>query len=85
MQKTRRIAPQKACSETKEREVRYRSHDPASKKSSPLDYLKHKNYTIGQKIGSGTFGQVYEGHCKSTGQEVAIKLIKLCVHDISNI
>ena len=57
----------------KEREVRYCSPD---KKVTPVDYLKQRNYTIGQEIGSGTFGQVFEGHCKTTGQEVAIKLIK---------
>jgi len=66
----------------KEREVRYCSPD---KKVTPVDYLKQRNYTIGQEIGSGTFGQVFEGHCKTTGQEVAIKLIKFSSHDKSNI
>ena len=34
----------------------------------------HK-YSVGEKLGSGSFGAVYEAIHNETGQEVAIKLI----------
>ena len=45
------------------------------KNDSPLDAIK--SYRVGKEIGSGSFGKVYEGRCKVTQKQVAIKLIIL--------
>uniref|UniRef100_A0A8C5JMV3 Homeodomain interacting protein kinase 4 n=1 Tax=Junco hyemalis TaxID=40217 RepID=A0A8C5JMV3_JUNHY len=34
-----------------------------------------------QQIHNGTFGQVIQGQCRSTGEMVAIKILKNCDHD----
>ena len=33
-----------------------------------------KNYVLGKKLGSGSFGQIFEGKERKTGRRVAIKL-----------
>ena len=39
-----------------------------------MDLLAGKNYSLLHKIGSGSFGDIYLGKDRSTGEEVAIKL-----------
>nr|XP_030145314.2 homeodomain-interacting protein kinase 4 isoform X1 [Taeniopygia guttata] len=38
-------------------------------------------YDIMAMVGKGTFGQVIQGQCRSTGEMVAIKILKNCDHD----
>ncbi|XP_005057788.1 PREDICTED: homeodomain-interacting protein kinase 4 isoform X1 [Ficedula albicollis] len=38
-------------------------------------------YDIMAMVGKGTFGQVMQGQCRSTGEMVAIKILKNCDHD----
>ncbi|XP_064586993.1 homeodomain-interacting protein kinase 4 [Zonotrichia leucophrys gambelii] len=38
-------------------------------------------YDIMAMVGKGTFGQVIQGKCRSTGEMVAIKILKNCDHD----
>lgn len=38
-------------------------------------------YDIMAMVGKGTFGQVIQGHCRSTGDMVAIKILKNCDHN----
>ncbi|XP_059722761.1 homeodomain-interacting protein kinase 4 [Haemorhous mexicanus] len=38
-------------------------------------------YDIMAMLGKGTFGQVIQGQCRSTGEMVAIKILKNCDHD----
>ena len=52
------------------------------KHDSPLDAIK--SYRVGKMIGSGTFGKVYEGRCKVTQKQVAIKLINLKEHELTS-
>ena len=33
-------------------------------------------YKLGERIGSGSFGQIYYGTNTNTGEEVAIKLVR---------
>uniref|UniRef100_A0A8C3U4W3 Homeodomain interacting protein kinase 4 n=1 Tax=Catharus ustulatus TaxID=91951 RepID=A0A8C3U4W3_CATUS len=40
-----------------------------------------KCYDIMAMVGKGTFGQVMQGQCRSTGEMVAIKILKNCDHD----
>lgn len=41
------------------------------------DFLLHDNYTLDEKIGEGGYGLVYKAKQISTGQTVAIKMLKL--------
>jgi serine/threonine protein kinase len=38
-------------------------------------------YIIDKKIGKGSFGEVFKGHDKDTGEEVAIKIVSV-IHNI---
>uniref|UniRef100_A0A8C5NS57 Homeodomain interacting protein kinase 4 n=1 Tax=Junco hyemalis TaxID=40217 RepID=A0A8C5NS57_JUNHY len=43
--------------------------------------LSAECYDIMAMVGKGTFGQVIQGQCRSTGEMVAIKILKNCDHD----
>uniref|UniRef100_A0A8C3UC78 Homeodomain interacting protein kinase 4 n=1 Tax=Catharus ustulatus TaxID=91951 RepID=A0A8C3UC78_CATUS len=43
--------------------------------------LEPRCYDIMAMVGKGTFGQVMQGQCRSTGEMVAIKILKNCDHD----
>lgn len=41
-----------------------------------MDLRVGKNYQLIKKIGSGAFGEIYEGKHVTTKQQVAIKLVR---------
>jgi serine/threonine protein kinase len=49
--------------------------------SSIWDSVKG-NYTITKILGEGAYGTVVEAKSKSSGERVAIKLIKNCFHSV---
>ena len=55
---------------------------PVTSASRPRDSLviSEKEITLGEKIGQGTFGEVYKGEWQGT--EVAVKVIRLPENDL---
>ena len=43
---------------------------------SGLELRVGGKYRLGKKIGSGSFGDIYLGHNVSSGEDVAIKLVR---------
>jgi len=46
-------------------------------KNVEMDYIKHAEYLLNEKIGTGGFGSVYKGTIKSSGLTCAVKIIDL--------
>ena len=47
---------------------------------SGLELRVGGKYRLGKKIGSGSFGDIYLGHNVSSGEDVAIKLVRNAQH-----
>lgn len=65
-----------ANDKTSPRESSQRSHNPLFHGCRSVDVYRRLNF-----IDEGTYGMVFRAHCLTTGEEVALKQVKMTAHD----